>query len=257
MQRRSIKEIENDLFNDPCLLSQSERQELSRDERKGVQRLAARWEKQQNRQKALLEQYRHMRTYEEDLYDNGKSLIAGIDEVGRGPLAGPVVAAAVILRRDAYLLGINDSKQLIEKDRERFYNDIHANAEAVGVGIVTAEEIDRYNIYQASKKAMIRAVEALEVSPDHLLLDAMNIPVEIPQTSIVKGDAASISIAGASIIAKVTRDRLMRKLGEVYPEYGFDRHMGYATAYHLQALQRYGICQEHRRSFAPVKDKLG
>jgi ribonuclease HII len=256
MRNRSIKQIEKELFHNPCSLSEQELQSLYEDSRKGVQRLLLKWMKHKAKQEKLVQKYRFMCTYEEELYGDGKTLVAGIDEVGRGPLAGPVVAAAVILRRDVNLIGINDSKQLSEKDREIFYKEIRESAEAIGLGIVSAKEIDRYNIYQASKKAMVQAVEALELTPHHLLLDAMDIPASLPQTSIVKGDAKSISIAAASIVAKVSRDRMMGILHEKYPQYGFGQHMGYATAYHLQALEKYGVCDEHRCSFSPVKSQI-
>lgn len=252
----SIKEIEERLFHEPCLLSQKEIHILHKDERKGVQGLLRKWRKQQEKQAALQQKYIDMSTYERDLQQQGYQWIAGVDEAGRGPLAGPVVAAAVILSPDVPLFGINDSKQLTENQRETFYQEIIENAEAVGVGIVSSEEIDRINIYQAAKQAMVKAVMVLKKVPVHVLVDAMNLPISIPQTSIIKGDSKSVSIAAASIVAKVTRDRLMRELHEIHPQYGFDRNFGYATSEHLQNLKRYGVCKEHRRSFAPVKLEL-
>ncbi len=175
-------------------------------------------------------------------------------KISRGPLAGPVVCAAVILGENFFLPGLNDSKALSEKKREQLYEYIMDHALSVGIGSASATEIDELNIYQATKLAMTRAVKQLEISPEYLLIDAMELPLSIPQTSIIKGDAKSISIAASSIIAKVTRDRYMKELGEKYPQYGFESHMGYGTSQHIQAIEKYGVIEEHRRSFAPVKD---
>lgn len=176
--------------------------------------------------------------------------ICGIDEVGRGPLAGPVVAGAVILPKDCSLLYLNDSKKLSEKRREELYEKIMETAVAVGIGYNTPARIDEINILQATYEAMRRAVADLSVKPDLLLNDAVTIPeIEIKQVPIIKGDAKSISIAAASIVAKVTRDRLMVKYGEVYPEYGFASHKGYGTAMHMDAIRKYGPTPIHRKSF--------
>ena len=176
--------------------------------------------------------------------------ICGIDEVGRGPLAGPVVTAAVILPKDARILYINDSKKLTEKRREELYEVIREQALAIGIGSCTHEEIDEYNILQATYKAMREAVGKLAVTPSLLLVDAVHIPdLDIRQVSIVKGDAKSQSIAAASIIAKVTRDRLMCAYDAIYPEYGFASNKGYGTAVHMDALRKYGPCPIHRHSF--------
>ena len=183
-------------------------------------------------------------------YD-GEGLIAGVDEAGRGPLAGPVVAAAVILYPGAEILGINDSKQLSEKKREALYPEIIEKSMAVGVGIVSAGRIDEINILQATYEAMRKAVGALCFRPDLLLIDAVTIPglEGIRQVPIIKGDAKSLSIGAASIVAKVTRDRMMRELDTLYPEYGFAGHKGYGTAAHIEALREFGPCPIHRRSF--------
>ena len=183
-------------------------------------------------------------------YD-GEGLIAGVDEAGRGPLAGPVVAAAVILYPGAEILGINDSKKLSEKKRESLYPEILEKAMAVGVGIVSAGRIDEINILQATYEAIRKAVETLCFRPDLLLVDAVTIPGldGIRQVPIIKGDAKSLSIGAASIVAKVTRDRIMREMDEIYPEYGFAGHKGYGTAAHIEALQKFGPCPIHRRSF--------
>lgn len=231
-------------------------QKLLHDERKGVQRLVQLWYKQKEEEKRERERFLHMLQYEQALYDKGIRYIAGVDEVGRGPLAGPVVAAAVILPQDVFLPHLDDSKKLSETKREQLFSVIQQTALAIGIGIVSAHEIDELNIYEATKKAMMQAVHALAIVPEHLLIDAMHIPLSIPQTSIIKGDAHSVSIAASSIIAKVTRDRMMKQLGEKYPQYGFEKHMGYGTKEHLQAIERYGVIEEHRRSFAPIRERL-
>ncbi|MFX3624637.1 MAG: ribonuclease HII [Ectobacillus sp.] len=230
--------------------------ELLKDERKGVQKLISGWCSKKELERREREHFQHMSLYETALYSKGIKYIAGIDEVGRGPLAGPVVAAAVILPEDFYLPGINDSKKLSEAKREQYFTFIQKHALAVGIGIIEAEEIDAINIYQATKKAMLTAIAALPLKPEHLLIDALELPLSIEQTSIVKGDANSISIAAASIVAKVTRDRMMKELGKKHPGYGFEKHMGYGTKEHIAAIRRQGVLQEHRKSFAPIKDML-
>ncbi len=178
------------------------------------------------------------------------SAICGIDEVGRGPLAGPVVAGAVILPRDCDILYINDSKKLSEKKRNLLYDEIMEKAVAIGIGCVSWERIDEINILQATYEAMRQAIASLSVTPDLLLNDAVTIPgVEIAQVPIIKGDAKSASIGAASIIAKVTRDRMMVEYHSLYPQYGFDANKGYGTKAHIEALQKYGPCPIHRRSF--------
>ncbi len=178
-------------------------------------------------------------------------LLCGIDEVGRGPLAGPVYTAAVILDPDKEILYLNDSKKLSEKKREGLYDEIMEKALAVGIGCATPERIDEINILQATFEAMTMAVNNLKVKPGALLIDAVHIPQleEYPQISIIKGDAKSVSIAAASIIAKVTRDRLMKKMAEKYPQYAFESNKGYGTAAHIKALKEFGPCEIHRRSF--------
>ncbi|HBH80683.1 MAG TPA: ribonuclease HII [Nitrospira sp.] len=184
----------------------------------------------------------------------GYRRIAGIDEVGRGPLAGPVVAAAVILPVRNRLVGVNDSKQLSERERERFYVAICEQAVGMGIGWADVAEIDQLNILEATRLAMRRALEQLVPPPDYVLIDAVSLPgVSIPIRPIIKGDALSISIAAASIVAKVTRDRLMVSYHDTFPEYGFLSHKGYGTAEHLERLAYHGPCSIHRRSFAPVK----
>lgn len=184
----------------------------------------------------------------------GYRRIAGIDEVGRGPLAGPVVAAAVILPTRHRFVGVNDSKQLSERARERLYAAILDHAVGVGIGRADVAEIDQLNILEATRLAMRRALEQLAPPPDYVLIDAVVLPgVRAPARPIIKGDSLSISIAAASIIAKVTRDRLMATYHDLFPEYGFLSHKGYGTAEHLERLGRYGPCSIHRRSFAPVQ----
>lgn len=193
-----------------------------------------------------------MSLYEERFADKGP--IAGIDEVGRGPLAGPVVACAVILPPGSRILYLNDSKKLSAKKREELYDVILSEALAVGIGMETHEVIDRINILQATYSAMRKAVHALSVRPGFLLNDAVTIPeISIPQCPIIRGDAKSISIAAASIVAKVTRDRMMDEYDKQYPEYGFAANKGYGTAMHLEALRKYGMCEIHRKSFVHVR----
>ena len=191
-----------------------------------------------------------MKEFETELYNNGINFIAGIDEVGRGPLVGPVVTAAVILPKDFYDERINDSKKLTEKKRELLYDVIMENAISVGVGISSENVIDEINILNATKRAMLEAVNNLSVKPEHLLIDAVKLNTDIPQTSIIKGDAKSESIAAASIIAKVTRDRMMIELDKIHPEYDFKHNKGYGTKKHIEAIRKYGIIKEHRKNFA-------
>lgn len=194
--------------------------------------------------------------YEKALYKKGYKLIAGTDEVGRGPLVGPVVAAAVILPINYHLEGLTDSKKLSEKKRDLFYEIIKRDALAVGLGIVSPKRIDEINIYEASREAMMLAIEDLKLKPDYILTDAMPLFTEIPFTSIIKGDSKSITIAAASVIAKVTRDKMMYELDEMYPIYGFKRHKGYPTKEHLEAIKKFGILENYRFTYKPVRDLI-
>lgn len=194
--------------------------------------------------------------YENKLYDAGINYIAGVDEVGRGPLVGPVVASAVILPKGFFHKDIKDSKKLSEKKKDYLYDVIMANAISVGIGIISNERIDEINIYEATKEAMLKAINNLSIKPDHVLIDAMHPDLDIPSTSIIKGDAKSESIAAASIIAKVTRDKMMYELDEKYPMYDFKHNKGYPTKIHLAALQKYGIISLHRKSYKPVSDVI-
>ena len=194
-----------------------------------------------------------MREYEEELNKKGIELIAGVDEVGRGPLIGPVVTAAVILPKGYINDEINDSKKLTEKKREKLYDVIMKDAIAVGIGMCSEKEIDEINILEATKKAMIKSINDLKIKPQHVLIDAVKLNIDIPTTSIIKGDAKSISIAAASIIAKVTRDRMLNEMGKEYPMYDLAKNKGYGTKKHMEALKEYGPCKYHRFSFEPVR----
>lgn len=218
------------------------------DEREGVKKLLLRAQKRLDAYKKEVERTENMKIYERKYSDF--SYICGIDEVGRGPLAGPVVAAAVILPKDRDILYINDSKQLSEEKREALYEEIMEKAIGVGIGVVSHERIDEINILQATYEAMRQAVAKLPVQPDLLLNDAVTIPeLTMKQVPIIKGDAKSISIAAASIVAKVTRDRMMVELDRFYPEYGFAGNKGYGSAVHIEAIKTIGPCKIHRRSF--------
>lgn len=196
-------------------------------------------------------------SFERQAYRNGFRLAAGIDEAGRGPLAGPVVAAAVILPEGLLIKGVNDSKRLSPDTRERLFDTIMSQALSVGVGMGSAELIDRINILQATRHAMLEAVSQLDPQPDYLLIDGIStINSPIPQKTIKKGDSLSLSIAAASIIAKVTRDRLMRELDTIHPGYGFSGHKGYGSALHLEAIRRLGPSPVHRLTFGGVKENL-
>ena len=194
--------------------------------------------------------------YEKDLYKDGIELIAGVDEVGRGPLIGPVVAAAVILPKNYKLDGLTDSKKLTEKKRDMYYEIIKRDAIAIGIGIKDENIIDEVNIYEATKLAMKEAIDKLSVKPEHILIDAMPLELDIPTTSIIKGDMKSESIAAASVIAKVTRDSMMYELDRKYPEYGFGSHKGYPTKKHVEAIEKYGLIEGYRKTYAPIKDMV-
>ena len=194
--------------------------------------------------------------YEKELYDNGINLIAGVDEVGRGPLIGPVVAAAVILPKNYKLDGLTDSKKLSEKKRDKFYEIIKRDAISIGIGLMDEKVIDDVNIYEATKLAMKEAINNLDINPEHILIDAMPLELSIPTTSIIKGDAKSESIAAASVIAKVTRDKMMYDLDKKYPMYGFKNHKGYPTKKHIDALKEYGLIYGYRKTYQPIKDMI-
>ena len=229
-------------------------QQLSLDMRKGVQTALKSCQKRIEKEQKRAEHFIEMQYYERLAYQEGASFIAGVDEVGRGPLAGPVVAAAVILPKNIEDLGFDDSKKLSASKREEIYRLIQEKAIAIGIGIVDADIIDQVNIYQASRLAMQQAVSELKIQPDYLLIDAMKIDVNIPQIGIIKGDAKSISIAAASIVAKQVRDQMMQEFDELYPGYDFANNAGYGTAKHLEGLTLKGISPIHRKTFAPIKN---
>lgn len=196
--------------------------------------------------------------YENELYDKGITYIGGVDEVGRGPLNGPVVASCVVLPKGFVLEGLTDSKKLSERKRNLFYDYIINNCVAYGIGEVSAERIDEINIYEASREAMIIAINKVreQINLEHVLIDAMPINLDIPITSIIKGDAKSISIAASSVVAKVTRDRLMYELDKKHPEYGYASHKGYPTKKHIEAIHKYGLIDGYRKTYGPVKELL-
>jgi len=195
--------------------------------------------------------------YEKELWNKGINYIGGVDEVGRGPLIGPVVTACVILPKDFELVGLTDSKKLTEKKREEYYDYIMDHALSVSVGMMDEKIIDEVNIYEATKLAMYQSINNSSIKPEHVLIDAMKLEeLEIPNTPIIKGDAKSISIAAASVIAKVTRDRMMIELDEKYPMYGFKSHKGYPTKKHVEAIEKYGLIDGYRLTFKPVSTIL-
>ena len=248
----TIKEIKEQLANIQRL-NDSLLAELEQDSRSGVIQAIAK--RKRDIQKLIDEDLRleKMLAYEKELYAQGIQLIAGVDEVGRGPLAGPVVAAAVILPKACKIPGLNDSKKIPKSKHKEIYEAVLQNAIAIGIGVKDNHVIDQVNIYEATKLAMMEAIGQLEPQPQHLLIDAMRLDLPIPQTSIIKGDANSLSIAAASIVAKVTRDQMMEKFDREYPGYDFAQNAGYGTAKHLAGLDQLGATPIHRRSFEPVK----
>jgi ribonuclease HII len=231
---------------------------LKEDPRAGARAVAERIEKRNHKAQAEGRRLWRLCAFELPLWDQGITLVGGCDEVGMAPLAGPVIAAAVILRPGSRIKGVNDSKQLTPEERVELEPEIRAQAVAVGIGRAEVHEIDTVNIYRAGLLALKRAVLALDPQPQHLLIDARKLDgLTMPQQPIIKGDAKSITIGAASIVAKVHRDHLMAQLDGEYPGYGFADHKGYPTPEHLDALERLGACALHRRSFAPVAKKLG
>ena len=248
----TIKEIKEQLasiqrLDDPLLT------ELEQDSRSGVIQAIAKRKKEIQKRLDEDERLEGMLAYEKELYTQGIQLIAGVDEVGRGPLAGPVVAAAVILPKACKIPGLNDSKKIPKSKHKEIYEAVLQNAIAIGIGVKDNHVIDQVNIYEATKLAMMEAIGQLEPQPQHLLIDAMKLDLPISQTSIIKGDANSLSIAAASIVAKVTRDQMMEEFDKEYPGYDFAQNAGYGTAKHLAGLDKLGVTPIHRRSFEPVK----
>lgn len=252
MEKKSIAEIKQ-IMNETNL-SNDQFNALLQDPRKGVQKLCTSYIQRQHRKQALETQFEKMCAYERKNYARGCNFIAGIDEAGRGPLAGPVVAAAVILPIEFKLLGLNDSKQLTEHKRNEFFHIIKDQAVSYGISIINNQKIDQINIYEATKLAMHEAINQLDPVPEHILIDA--VPLDFPSSTseaITKGDQKSVSIAAASIIAKVTRDTIMKKIHKDFPYYDFASNMGYGTKHHLNAIEQHGITPFHRKSFAPVR----
>lgn len=248
----TIKEVKEQLailrdLDDPRWASFEE------DSRTGVQAAIRKRRKTILAELAEEERLETLLNYEKSLYARGIELIAGVDEVGRGPLAGPVVAAAVILPKLCKIKGLNDSKKIPKSKHEAIYNQVMKEAVAVGIGIKDNYVIDDVNIYEATKLAMIEAIEKLNPQPEHLLIDAMNLDLPIEQTSIIKGDANSLSIAAASIAAKVTRDKMMADYEQEFPGFAFAKNAGYGTKEHLSGIDKFGVTPIHRRSFEPIK----
>lgn len=255
MNNKTIKEI-NDLYL-KNKLSFNLIEILRSDSRQGVKNIIKKHDNKLQKEKEIKNEFQKLKEFDHNYKSSDIKLIAGIDEAGRGPLAGPVVAAAVILPGDFELLGLTDSKQISEKNRNVFYDYIIEKAISYHVEIIDETTIDQVNIYQATILAMKGAYRHLEIQPDYLLIDAVDLNVQdVLYHSIIKGDAKSLSIAAASILAKVTRDSLMAKYDETYPEYQFNKHMGYGTKDHLLALKTYGICPIHRKSFSPIKEMI-
>ena len=235
----TIKEIKEKLSRIETL-EELHKHEANNDSRKGVINAVKSREKNILKQQALEEHYLSMNQYENNIMSSNRdALICGIDEVGRGPLAGPVVACAVILEKNHHYIGLDDSKKVSPKNRARLNQNLKENV-----------------YYRATQLAMLRAINQLDVTPTHLLIDAMTLDIDIPQTSIIKGDAKSVSIAAASIMAKEYRDQYMRQLSKQFPEYGFDKNAGYGTKQHLKAIDQVGIINEHRQSFEPIKSMM-
>lgn len=228
--------------------------ELKADQRSGVQKLLAAYYKRLEKAALERERFAKMLTYEKQYYAQGVRYVAGVDEAGRGPLAGPLVIAAVILPQEVFIAGLNDSKQLSAAKRDALYDEIIAKAVAIEVNIVSVSNIDKYNIYTATQRGMAEVLEHLPVQPQVALIDAMPVEAKGMETnSIIHGDALSASIAAASIIAKVTRDRIMERLDVLFPAYGFASNKGYGSGAHMQAIAEHGATRWHRRSYEPVK----
>lgn len=238
----TIDELDHPLF-----------EELILDGRAGVQAAISKRKRELHKQVDEDLRLEKMLAYEKELYAQGIHLIAGVDEVGRGPLAGPVVAAAVILPENCKIPGLNDSKKIPKSKHYAIYQAVLDQALSVGIGIKDNRVIDQVNIYEATKLAMLEAIQELDPRPQHLLIDAIKLDLPISQTSIIKGDANSLSIAAASIVAKVTRDQMMEEFDCEYPGYDFTQNAGYGTANHLAGLDKLGVTPIHRRSFEPVK----
>ena len=246
-----ISEVKELLLGNP---SSEQIKMLQADERGGVQKLLVAYYKRLEKEAQEKERFTKMLAYESEYYAQGVQYVAGVDEAGRGPLAGPLVIAAVILPRNAFIAGLNDSQQLSAAKRDKLYDEIIAKAVAIEVNIVSVSNIDKYNIYAATQRGMAQVLEHLPVQPQVALIDAMPVTAKnIECVPIVHGDALSASIAAASIIAKVTRDRIMERLDTLFPDYGFAHNKGYGSGAHMQAIAEFGATKWHRRSYEPVK----
>jgi ribonuclease HII len=253
IHKMSIKEIRE--WIEKVGFSSEIDEAMEKDERIGVHKLLVQYRRLREKEVNNKNRWDQMTEFERHFWEAGFDEVAGIDEVGRGPLAGPVVAAAVILPSDFYLPGLNDSKKVPEQTRESFYDAIIEHAAAWNIVFVDVDVIDEINIYQATQRAMLQAVNGLSVHPAVCLVDGMEVrSLPFKQQAIIGGDGKSVSIAAASIIAKVTRDRWMKQMAEKYPVYGFERNAGYGTSEHLEAIQKYGPCPLHRRTFGGVKE---
>ena len=246
-----ISEVKELLLGNP---SSEQLKMLQADERSGVQKLLLAYYKRLEKEAQEKERFTKMLAYESEYYAQGVQYVAGVDEAGRGPLAGPLVIAAVILPRNAFIAGLNDSKQISAAKRDKLYDEIIAKAVAIEVNIVSVSNIDKYNIYAATQRGMAQVLEHLPVQPQVALIDAMPVTAKNMEcVPIVHGDALSASIAAASIIAKVTRDRIMERLDTLFPAYGFAHNKGYGSGAHMQAIAEFGATKWHRRSYEPVK----
>ena len=246
-----ISEVKELLLGNP---SSEQLKMLQADERSGVQKLLTAYYKRLEKEAQEKERFTKMLAYEREYYAHGVQYVAGVDEAGRGPLAGPLVIAAVILPRDTFIAGLNDSKQISAAKRDKLYDEIIAKAVAIEVNIVSVSNIDKYNIYAATQRGMAQVLEHLPVQPQVALIDAMPVTAKNMEcVPIVHGDALSASIAAASIIAKVTRDRIMERLDTLFPAYGFAHNKGYGSGAHMQAIAEFGATKWHRRSYEPVK----
>jgi len=258
LKHLSVKAIRARFLNGEAPLSAAALRALRRDERRGVQALHAQLRERYEAERRERMRLDGMLNFERVLWRSGVRYVAGVDEVGIGPLAGPVVAAAVVFPADTVVNGVDDSKRLDPQTRAALAAQIRARAVGVGIGTASVEEIDRLNVYRAGLLAMRRAVEALPLPPEHVLVDARTIPgIDVPQNPFTKGDGINFSIAAASIVAKTHRDALMEECDDQYPEYGFRRHKGYSTPEHQRAIRRYGPCALHRMSYPFIQELRG
>jgi ribonuclease HII len=249
IHNRTISEVK-ELLGDEEKVSEQLLAAMEQDSRIGIQKLLRKYYRKQEAFRREKQKADKLLQYEKTLWAQGYKYLGGIDEAGRGPLAGPVVSACVILPKGLIIPGIDDSKKLTAVKREELFEQINKNAVSIGVGIIENSRIDTVNIYNATKEAMVQAVNTCKEKPDFLLLDAMRLQdISLPQLSVIKGDSNSQSIAAASIVAKVTRDRIMEGFSKLYPLYGFEKHKGYGTKEHIKALHKYGLSPVHRKSF--------